>query len=530
MRSICCALLVAGCGGNSADTCVVTSLAVTANPATVVSGQTTTITSVASSVGLCTGAVTWTVSPAGATLTPSDSSTMFSATTPNVYTVTATDGDDTSVSGSTVVTVGPPCATPNGTTITHSADITADETWAGGGITHLVPSQLQVRAPATLTIEPCAIVSFGAGQGIEVVGDSANSVPAKLVAAGNDDVFGFVELVATDSDQPWGSLQGDNEQSLIELDHTQLIGAGAGGTSTRQSAIAMNGAGYAVAAAPVLTANSLVIDHPQGGAVFLDTNAAFTATSTQLTVIGAPDYPIAMNMMALGTIPVFTGQQDTHDDVLVIGASPNVFADLTITNRMPVRIQTAGDLVVAPPPASNLTEVTLTIQPGTILRFEGTRMIFGQNGHGAANTSGILVATGTPQQPIVFTSGAATPAPGDWGGLYLLTAPGSQIQNAAIDYAGGPSGIVSTNCRPQGQPDDAALIIGSDSFVPTIDLVRATQIIHSAGFGIDAIWTAATDDTPDLATDNTFGENVGCNQTFNGLTTGSCPVGGGCVN
>jgi parallel beta-helix repeat protein len=57
---------------------------------------------------------------------------------------------------------------------------------------------------------------------------------------------------------------------------------------------------------------------------------------------------------------------------------------------------------------------TLTLEPGVVLRFNGlTRLLIG-----SGLTPGKLMADGTGD-PITFTSNAATPAPGDWVGIYF---------------------------------------------------------------------------------------------------------------
>ena len=138
-------------------------------------------------------------------------------------------------------------------------------------------------------------------------------------------------------------------------------------------------------------------------------------------------------------------------------------------------------------------------------------------------------AQGTWDEPVWFTSGAATPAPGDRAGLWLATSPGSRLDNVVIEYAGADNGISSANCRPTGTQDDAALTVGdfSDQYVPQVDLITNSFIRYSKGFGINAIWHSAGF-APDLASTNTFSANAGCNQTWNSLTSGSCPTGGGC--
>ena len=79
---------------------------------------------------------------------------------------------------------------------------------------------------------------------------------------------------------------------------------------------------------------------------------------------------------------------------------------------------------------------TLTIQPGVELRFQSrTWLSVGDT------TAGKIVAEGTEQEPIVFTSD--TPdngAAGQWRGIVLMekTSPGTRFQNVSIRYAGAP--------------------------------------------------------------------------------------------
>ncbi len=58
---------------------------------------------------------------------------------------------------------------------------------------------------------------------------------------------------------------------------------------------------------------------------------------------------------------------------------------------------------------------TLTIEPGVEVRFEpGTGLFIGDDtGYGA------LSAQGTEESPIIFTSNAASPSPGDWKGILI---------------------------------------------------------------------------------------------------------------
>jgi hypothetical protein len=74
--------------------------------------------------------------------------------------------------------------------------------------------------------------------------------------------------------------------------------------------------------------------------------------------------------------------------------------------------------------ASNIA--TLTIDPGVEVRFEpGTGLYVGYKGGRPYYHSyyGALTAQGTASAPIIFTSDAAGPAPGDWKGIYFATKP-----------------------------------------------------------------------------------------------------------
>lgn len=87
--------------------------------------------------------------------------------------------------------------------------------------------------------------------------------------------------------------------------------------------------------------------------------------------------------------------------------------------------------------------VTLTIEPGTIVKFkEGAEINVGNSEEGSA-----LIANGTPDKPIIFTSYATTPTKGDWDGLFFYsgTASTTSMKHCIVEYAGGYSSYGSIN-------------------------------------------------------------------------------------
>ncbi|HEX2919618.1 MAG TPA: hypothetical protein VHO50_00485 [Bacteroidales bacterium] len=75
----------------------------------------------------------------------------------------------------------------------------------------------------------------------------------------------------------------------------------------------------------------------------------------------------------------------------------------------------------------------LTIEPGTIIRFGAEGSL--EFGYGSNST---IIAQGTAQKPIIFTSSAALPTAGAWNGLYFYdkTLSNSVMEYCKILYAG----------------------------------------------------------------------------------------------
>lgn len=133
--------------------------------------------------------------------------------------------------------------------------------------------------------------------------------------------------------------------------------------------------------------------------------------------------------------------------VMLVGSQGVSRAEITTNVGGPIFSNTTWTAANSPYLATNSVQVmngaTLTIEPGVTVKFALGK---------ALSVSGELIAIGTAQQPIVFTSNSVSPQSGDWGyikfestsvnaeydgdGNYIS---GSIIQHGVVEYTGSDS-------------------------------------------------------------------------------------------
>jgi subtilisin family serine protease len=183
-----------------------------------------------------------------------------------------------------------------------------------------------------------------------------------------------------------------------------------------------------------------------------------------------PYVSIITNSASVGTIGTYATGNNASPFVFSILAAPdghpmafmlnvsanggafNVSIPLTITTQSgtlnvngPIPIDTtwtSNKVYVVTDDVSVSSGVALTIQPGTLVKFNPGRYML---------VRGRLTAVGTSDRRIRFTSNSATPAPGDWGrgyegGIFFYECNSSSaIQYATIEYG---TGISIQSCSP----------------------------------------------------------------------------------
>jgi subtilisin family serine protease len=127
--------------------------------------------------------------------------------------------------------------------------------------------------------------------------------------------------------------------------------------------------------------------------------------------------PFTLNVIADGWISSFNFTTTTEPQTITVGGM--LTTDTVWTNdRIYIVV---NDLGVA-------SGVTLTIQPGTVVKFHPDKRLL---------VWGVLIADGTPAQPIRFTSNTATPAPGDWDRIFFDDSSIDASFDGAGNYVGG---------------------------------------------------------------------------------------------
>jgi len=82
------------------------------------------------------------------------------------------------------------------------------------------------------------------------------------------------------------------------------------------------------------------------------------------------------------------------------------------------------------------SDITLTINPGTRIQFAPCRDYKDQTTVGFFVVGGTVIAVGTPEQQIWFTSDTETPINGDWSGIELYNTNTSVFKYVIVEFSG----------------------------------------------------------------------------------------------
>lgn len=387
---------------------------------------------------------------------------------------------------------------------TMAGDVTTDATWTADGSPYIVDHNITIRA--TLTLEPCTQVLFAPDVGA-VVRDAGRIVGHGTEAAP-------IELAQLEPGIPWGNIR-IWQGGPLELSYTTIAGGGAVGSTVGLAAAMIDAQGVDVEGVGALRFDHVIVRDSDSQGIILRDGARFSADSAGLVATGNAGHPVNMWAQGVSTLPSgeYTGNE--VDAIFLVGSGPaSIAQDATIHDR-------GVPYIVGTPETGTQLRVTgevasvplLTIEPGVELAFGPGGGLHLDYGSHSGPARGALVAVGTQDAPIRFTSSAQAPAAGDWYGIYFWNEPDprSAIEHAVVEYAGGTSQIGSSTCAWSGtRPHDGAIrFLGEPA--PAGQLVTNTLIRDSAGHGIDRGWMG---DLIDYQATNTFESIAFCIESY----------------
>ncbi len=442
----------------------------------------------------------------------------------------ASDATSASVPGGSAPNACPALAAAT----THGGSLVRNETWGAG--LHEVASSVVVGAGVTLTIAPCAVVRLAKDASI-TVDDKATGLVAEGTASTP------IVFERSTSSNAWGALVA-YAPATLRLAYATLRG---GGTNDSLAKADFGGATLVVRNQQTIRHDLLAVDHvtvegSNGVGVMLD-SAGFVAGSRALTVTGSGSYPVYLGAAYATNLPEGTYAPNARNAFLLQSIGPAVYesadpilSDVVIRNRaIPYFVGEGSSSIEIGDGRSESPKGSLTIEPGVELRFKAgssstSQLRVRSQRVGARDVAqGALIANGTPSAPIVFTSQSASPAAGDWQGLYFEGEADARnsMQYARIAFAGADSrstGLCVSTPGASNYDADCSVILWVDQ-APASAFITNTTIEDGLGCGVYRAWKGSS---VDFTASNTFRRLTGCAQSNVAPLSGSCDTTGPC--
>lgn len=403
------------------------------------------------------------------------------------------------------------CPAVSGDPIVHTGAIEADETWSAAA-PHVVSGVLSVRAGATLTVEPCAVVEMEETSRIAIASPGTPTT-GTIVAQGDEDHPIVFRAQAGGS---WGHMLveagGAAQLSYVTFED--------GGTEDPLGATIVVLGDGTLPAKRNFFVDHVTIRGSKGAGLRMDRVTGFAPGSDALVVTDSGDettpFPVIVDEYGIDGLPRgdYTGNQE---DAILVDANSTLEESGTMRNvGVPYRIGTwaNGDLVIGGGSGKSLT--TLTIEPGVRLEFFPGTALEIEHITGEFPASGAIVAEGTAAEPIVFTSARTSPAAGDWRGLWFggIASAQNSMSHVVLEYTGADCGCILVSCSDVDAYEGAMIF----SQEPPTAFLSDARIAHGSGHGIVLGYMG---EVKDFKAGASFEDMGGCAQTL--PTQPNCP-------
>lgn len=307
-------------------------------------------------------------------------------------------------------------ASGDGETITHSGTTTENEIWSANNI-HIIDGTYYISG-YTVTIAPGSVIKMNAGSRI-YVGNESNS---KLLAQGTQESpITFTSALAVKTAGDWDNIyfdEGTLSSTILEYCNFEY----GGGDSYYTFMIGLSKCD--------ITFRNCNFKYSAGFGVKLFDNAGFEDFENN-TFENCANHLISIeanSVHTIGNTSTFTSQNKG----IYVSTNNNIFSLENATwYKQTVPYFIDGTLEVKSQSGS-----TLNLEAGSVFKMlAGARIIVGDGYQGA------IIANGTQNEPIIFTSGLEVQGNGDWDNiLFEEFAKNTTIFNyCTFEFGGGDS-------------------------------------------------------------------------------------------
>ena len=303
----------------------------------------------------------------------------------------------------------------------------------------VIAHQVAIRNSAVLTVQPGTKVLMKSGGYFDIGSFTGGGA---LVAVGTAAApITFTSAAATPQAGDWqclffGTGSTDSELSFVNLSHGGALCKVDGSGDNLATVIIRGGIrGFSNSAVTDSLSHGIKIENKAGVRAFANNTFARNGAG------GEPSLWVAANeVVTLKTPNTFMDPDDyiRVDSTFSAGTSGTWLAQTVPLRATSLAINDMAQITFA-------AGLKLQMAGGTIEVFRGN-----------------LVSEGTPEAPVLITSGNPNPMPGDWGCIWYSSVQGTPaLRNTVIEYAGSGMGCSGANYKMAVVLQDSVQIMGT---------------------------------------------------------------------